>query len=576
MSPRSWLFAIVLTGVAVHAPGLWMGFYVDDHVHQLALDGELPLSPLGLYDFGERADWLAAEELGSGFPWWTAAGWKARFLRPIASATLWLDHALYGRWALGYHLTSLLWFALVLLLAHALYRALGLGVLASRLAVALLAVSGSTALPVGWIANRNSLVALAFLLLGVLCVARRAVPRSGDVLAGYACALCAALSKESGIVGFLLVALAALWPGPSERAAERSAARRRIAVLGVLLAVGYVAVFVALGYGTRSAFYATPWDQPVRYLGHLALLTASAALSFVTPLSADMVLVAPIMATVLLVGGVVVGAPLWAWIGTRVCRTQAAAFLGLWMVLTLLPEGGAPPSDRLLLASSVGACGWLGLLGDQLARGEVRGRLARYGATAVLLGAGPVSALALLFQGVAVTGMSNDLRSTILSADVGPPSLGRRDVLVLQGQSVLIPFAMASTWGVESADRQVRFWPIQCGRRGLEWTRTDDRTLRLRSLDAPFLDSPFEIVYLTDRTPPRVDDVWRTGLFEARAVEVDDAGLRTVELTFERSLDDPALRFLVPEEGRLVAITPPRPGQTRRIETFVPANPMLP
>jgi len=163
-----------------------------------------------------------------------------------------------------------------------------------------------------------------------------------------------------------------------------------------------------------------------------------------------------------------------------------------------------------------------------------------------------------------------------VSADVGPPSLGWRDALVLQGQSLLIPFSIASTWAVESDDQQVRFWPIQCGRRGLEWTRTGDRTLRLRSLDAPFLDTPFEIVYLTDRTPPRVGDVWRTGLFEARALEVDEGGLRTVELTLDRSLDDPSLRFLVPDGGRLVHVPPPAPGETRRIEAFVPENPMLP
>ena len=43
--------------VLLHLPSLWMGFYVDDHVHQLALEGELALEPWALYDFGTFEDW---------------------------------------------------------------------------------------------------------------------------------------------------------------------------------------------------------------------------------------------------------------------------------------------------------------------------------------------------------------------------------------------------------------------------------------------------------------------------------------------------------------------------------------
>ena len=104
--PVAW---IILLGVVLHLPSLGIGFYVDDYLHQLVLRGEAPMHPLALYDFGELADWTDREGDVGSFPWWSTPDWKARFFRPLSSATIWLDHAIFGDFALGYQLVSLGW-----------------------------------------------------------------------------------------------------------------------------------------------------------------------------------------------------------------------------------------------------------------------------------------------------------------------------------------------------------------------------------------------------------------------------------------------------------------------------------
>jgi hypothetical protein len=115
--PRRWLW-LVPFGLALHLPTLGMGFFTDDYSHQIILQGaEHPtLRPWSLYDFGGVP---APDEPGRQFgffPWWTSPDWKIRFFRPLTSLTLWLDHFLFGRWSVGYHLTSLAWFAGILIL----------------------------------------------------------------------------------------------------------------------------------------------------------------------------------------------------------------------------------------------------------------------------------------------------------------------------------------------------------------------------------------------------------------------------------------------------------------------------
>src|SRR5262249_42881788 len=100
------------------------------------------------------------------YPWWTLPELKLAFWRPLSSALETLDHHLFGRNAVGYHVHSVVWYlALVAICGALLRRALqgALGVLA----LLLFAVDDAHILPAGWIANRNALVAVAPALAGL-------------------------------------------------------------------------------------------------------------------------------------------------------------------------------------------------------------------------------------------------------------------------------------------------------------------------------------------------------------------------------------------------------------------------
>lgn len=548
---------IVVLGLALHLPSLTNGFFADDYLHQLVLQGRTPMSPWSLYDFGELGGWADLEALG-GFPWWTDPDWTIRFFRPLTSLTLRLDHALYGDWAPGYGLTSLALYAVLLLLAHQLFRALRLTEREALVALGLFAASGSTAVPVGWPANRNTLLEVLFTVAAVLAVARAGPLQPRRILSALGLAALAALSKESGVVAFALVALCV---------GRRSPAA---ALASLLAGAAYGAAVITAGYGAESVFYATPWGDPGQYAGRLARLVTVGGLGLVTPLASDLITFSPQLTLPLAAVGVALLVPLGAWVRRRVRGQPAAAFLAAWLGLSILLQGSPPASDRLLLGAAVGSAG---LLGVAVVRALASGSRAL--GLGVLGVAGLGSGLGVVAQNLIVHDMVTVVRVRILEADVGLPELGRREVFVLQAENALVPFAMASTWACESDDLNLRFWILQTGRRGLEWSREDERTFVFESLDRPFFGDPFESVYRTDPEPPAEGTQWRTDLFTVTALAVDEAGLRRIRVRLERAPDE-RFRFLVPRAGRLTAIDPPQVGGSLELPAVERSMPFWP
>ncbi|HEX6883769.1 MAG TPA: hypothetical protein VF530_10330 [Planctomycetota bacterium] len=561
---RRWPLALVLLlGLLVQLPTLRVGFFADDYAQQLVLAGErgpVPVPRWNLYDFGTAEEWRAFGAEHEGLPWWTGSDWKVRFFRPLTSLTLVADHALWGSDARGYHATSLLLWLALLVVAHRLYLALGLAPRAAMAALLVLALSDASAIPVGWIANRNALLE-ALLAAGAVLAALRG--RAGvAILLGVA----AALSKESGALVFPVVAWV-LW-----RAGRARPASGALALLAV-----HVAFLALAGYGTRSLFYATPWSDPGRFLANLGVLATGGVLSLLGPVPLDVVTIAPLARVVLVALGLLAGWPLWRWILRRVPEGSARTLAAGWTVLFLLPQASAPPSDRLLLVPVVGAAALLGAAWSaERARWRELARPARLGRLALAASATLGSGLYLLAHNLDVLpGMANHLRAKALATEVGPPA-PRREVLVLQSENHMQAFTLGATWHAEIADESVRFSVLHGGPRALRWTRTGERELTLESLGAPFLDTPFEYVYRTDPEPPAVGTRWRASWFEVEAVAADAAGLRAFRVILDRSLDDPSLRFVRPIEGVLSLIAPPALGASLDLPAAIPTRPFMP
>ena len=269
-----------------------------------------------------------------------------------------------------------------------------------------------------------------------------------------------------------------------------------------------------------------------------------------------------------------------AWVIFRNTRQHATAvFLAAWMAITVLPQGGAPPAERLLFGVSVGSSGLLAMFLSATVFQKAalwRPRLSRTLGWAVLLSAGPLSAVSVPVQGFVLTRLTGEVRQTIVTAQVPPPNHRQREVFVLQSPSMLVPLPMGQTWVIETDDRLARFWPMQSGRRGLRWTRLDERTFELESLDQPFLANIMEKVFLSGRSAPIPGAKWETALFTVEAVETGPDGLRRFRVRCPDSLDAPGYRFLVSPDGRLEAIPPPQVGQAVLIPTAAPFHRFMP
>ena len=563
--------AIVLLGVLVLAPTALMGFYADDYVHQLVLRGDqkgVPMKPWSLYDFGTRADWVAMDGDVGTFPWWTDDGWKVRFLRPLSSLYLWGQHALFGEWALGYHLVGLALFGVLLVLLHGLYRALGLSPTAARIGTLLFAVFDSAVLPAGWMANHNTLLATVFSVASfrVLC---SGAPTFGRLYAGLLLALAAAASKESGGVTLVLAVLVLL-----ARARESEPADRRrfgaAALVAVLLTIGYAAVLVGGGYGTASVFYATPWGDPARYAKNLLFLVAAGPVSFLGPFPLDVAGLVPAATLPLGLCGGLAGLPIWIWILRGTGSGRPVGWLVLWTLAYLVAQAGTIPSDRLMFLPGVGALGLLALFFE--------GRAGRPSLGVRLLFVSAVfgSGLSTLVQGFGLSAGADFLRRAAPQTEVGSPALGQRDLYVLQTESMLQAFTLHSMWGFTSQDHELTFWNLQVGNRPLQWTRVDDTTFELESLGAPFFTGAFETVYLRESPAFEVGDTWSTLDFRVEALAVDGGRPTRLRFQLERSLDADTVRFLRSEGGRLVRVDPPAIGGSIELSSPERVGPLMP
>lgn len=568
---------IVALGACIHLPSLGWGFFGDDYNHQVILSGIFEsqyLRPWSLYDFGRLpAPGEPGYEVGA-FPWWTAADCKLRFFRPLTSLSLWLDHALYGNRAFGYHVFNLVLYGGFLAILYRLYVVLDLGRRASCFALAIFACSDNGVFPVGWVANRNTLLASFFTVSALLLMANSYKRRGGiSILAPSILAVLAALSKESGLSAFLMIALY------GAMASESGKRINRAVVTGCLAAFGYALFLLTAGYGVKCLFYGTPWSDPAGYLMRLATLVSVGGLSLVAPFPLDILNLHPEWMAAMCGVSAPVVILLVIVIGRSVRGAAMSVFWTGWIVMTLLPQAVATSSDRLLFLPMVGSSALIGAFLAKTLRKNwdpTGSRGVRVIAKLVAVLALPLSALSAVNQGLMVGEGASDLRRTQLAAEIPPPSAGRRDVILLQSPSELVPFSLLASWAVEKGDRELRVWPMQSGRRGLRWTRIDEKTFELESTGKPFLTGMFEKVFLTSRIPPPLGWSVETALFTVEITKRDDSGVWAFRVRCAKSLESPEITFLESQTGELRAISPPPVGGSIVLEEADNLNSFFP
>ncbi|HET6146415.1 MAG TPA: hypothetical protein VFH68_02705 [Polyangia bacterium] len=586
----------VLLGVILVLPALRAGFFGDDYLQiaQLESWSWSPARPLDLYSFFPRNAAVVERMRGEGvIPYFAAPGLKIAFLRPLSSALMWFDHALFGRSPVGYHVHSLAWYAGMLLTAALLLRRAAPAGSLAPLALLIFCLDDGHAMAVAFTAARNASVACTLAWLAVIAHLRWRTERwrPGGVLA----LVLAALALAGGEMALGALAYLVAW-----ELSQRRQGRARALTPLLLLVAAYLIVYGATAWGAQgSDAYLDPFGDAPGFLRRLPERTLLLLGNLIVSAPIDVALFDQRLLVPLLAIGGAAGLAVAIWLPRAMRRMEAdeanlVRWMGLAAIAALLASAPALPGERVLTAASLGgAVVVAALLRDAWRLFRAGRQRPRAVLALVALGLPNLvgGAVALPGKTVLYRSMFNESRRLAGAAEIASPVPARVVVVALDDLvAVYLPAIRVFEQGWTPA--QIRAigahkndadpplpLPDRIGYRGttvLSLASADHR-LRRTSADEFELSTPGGTLLdgtwaglLRARTLPLArGSVVRTSFMTATVVD-DRAGIPTrVAFRFDRSLDDPALVFLIPARAELRRLIMPAIG----VEIAIPRRP---
>ena len=550
---------VIAAALALHASSIDAGFYNDDYFHIAALEGRVEgLAPYRLYEFTAARPHDPAQ--GHLWPWWSSPTLELRFMRPLASLSIALDHALFGHWARGYHLGNLALFlltAIAIAVAFArLTRRSGRGIATYALAIACALGNESFALPVAWVSDRHALIALGFSLCALVAWdAHRSEGGRRSLVVALGCAIAALASGE---VGFALFA----WAIAYELTVPDAPLRRRLAPVFAIAvaAMLYVVVHRGLGYGVAGlAYYRDPFADPLGFASEaIRARLPFDAIGTLTPIPADLgdrSTPSVGIALSLLGWGLVLA--IGAWVVRR--RERALSFVALGALFSLVLACTSRASDRGLALPVLAAAWMAGAMAHDAVQsaGPRSSRVARFVAPLLLAGfaLGPVQVVRWQSR----FGADNEARRAVVESATWP-SEGAARVLVLRAPPDTAA-GLVLTEGILDVPEHAATWiaSLSPGRHRI--VRLDAQTLRLEVSGPGLFTTDRERTWLP-LAEPAEGDVRRVGGLEVRVLE-RRAGRDAIALGLGEDLDDGRVVLLAWDGTRLARIEAPPVGQAR-------------
>lgn len=561
---------LVGVGALLCLPAPWVGLQLDDFPQRMIMLGKASadLPPLEVFSTLDGSPERSARFVEEGFlPWWTPAEARFRFLRPLAAASMWLDYQLWPASPWLMHVVSLGWYALLVLVAAVAYRRfLGAGWVAG-LAALLFAVDDAHGTVVGWLANRNALLASTAALAALVTYdrARRDGSRWAAVLTPFL-VLAALLSGEIGLGVVAYLGAYALF-------FEQGKFRARLAALlpSALAVLAWLAVYIAGGYGVSgSGFYLDPLSRPLAFLAALATRIPLLLFGQFSPVPVDAVAVVPpaqalgltVLALAALVPGILLFAPL-----LRLDRR--ARFFAAGMIAAAVPVAATLPASRLLFLAGFGGMGLTAQLlagfwdrEEWLPASNVWRRFASVAVVLLILTHLVLAPLLLPLTTFSMRSYGDASIAAIgaLPVEVVDPA---RDLILLNAPDSLTYTSYANAIrdaaGLPLAKRVLG---LTGGPTALEVRRRAEKELEIFAADG-LLNGPIGKLFRPLDQPFVQGEVRELSLFR---VEVLTGGTATgpvrLLFTFRKPLEDPTLAFAAYEGTGFRPFTPPSVGET--------------
>ncbi|WP_375769602.1 hypothetical protein NR798_01590 [Archangium gephyra] len=560
----SLLAALVLT-----LPTVWLGFFSDDFVHLLILEGfPAPGTPWDLFRFAGGDPAITTPLMDAGpYPWWTLPELRLNFWRPLSSALAVMDHRLFGRNAVGWHLHSLAWYLGMVALFGALLRRFLPGALGA-LALFLFAIDGAHFMVAGWIANRNALVAAVPALFGLWMHLEWRESHRPWALPLSLAGLAVGLTGGESALGLFAYVLAYELLGDRGGVKERLRAIAPAALLGLV----YLGVYKLRGYGAYgSGSYMDPVGEPGRFLlGALARIPVLLG-GLLLEVPADIWVAgeqvrAPLVAVGLLGLGMMGLLVRAAWPSLSEDERRHCRWLFLGAALSLVPVAATFPSNRLLLVPGLGGSVAVALVLVYAWRSRARGwrpRGVAAGAAVLALMHLVLAPLLWPLMTLAFRQGSDQTESTVLTLEreLDYQRLPHQRLVVfpipVPTVAMYIPMAMAT----RGMPKPLAWWPMSLSPEPHVLTRTGPDSLELTLTRNQFLTSEFETVFRGPRHPLRKGAQVKLQGMTVTVLEDNGKGPTRLGFTFDRPLEDPSFVFLRWKDDALRPFTPPPVGE---------------
>lgn len=589
---RNSILIAAIIGAILAAPSLCGGFVADDHFMRMVTQGfpgmeELARSPLNTFEFasGDAAYNLQFKDRGL-IPWFSYDTVRLSFWRPLVSLTHYFDTLVWGDHAWVMHLENIACYVLVICACGILYRRLIETRWVAGLAALLFAVDKVHAMPVGWIANRNALMAVFFGVLTLIAHDRwrRDGWRLGAVLAPLALGVGLLCGEAAVAAGAYLFAYALFLD-------RRGRWWGRLAALipyGALVVVWHGA-YERLGYGAvGSGMYLDPGTETGLYVQELVRRFPVLMLAQFGGIPSPFFIFIPESMAWLA----------WTYVGVAVAfiavmlylaapvlaRNATSRFWLLGTALAALPVCATFPMDRLLLFVSVGAMGlvaeMLGFIVETTAAGPLasgaRGRGMRW------LGVYWVVVFLVISPSVfpfRTHGMRQAQQSLNEANDSAPasPDIVRKDLVIVNAPNDFMAWHLPIMRSSLREPTPRHCWALNMGIRPVTLTRTDANTLILRP-EGGFVQAPWARMFRGPAHSFSVGYSVRLSGLTIEVLSVTSQGMPDeVRFRFDVPLEDPSLVWVdwegdlhmyVNLDGRYHPFTPPKVGESVRISVF--------
>ena len=587
------LFVALAAGLWLRWDALHIGFHGDDYVQMAMLRGKFPAprSSLDLFRFADGSrDGTKLIDFGYD-PWWSEPNLKIAMFRPLSSGLIALDHRLFGPRPVHHHAHSLVWWVLTMLACAAFFSRV-LPARVAALALVLFAIEEAHTVPVAWVANRSTLVSIAFGLLGLWIHVQyrqstRVMPRVAEALV-FCLALAGgeyAFSVLAYVLAFEVFAssgpprerLKALYPAFS--AAALCLVARAVFGFGVSGSGAYISPTEAPGEFVRAAIERIPaligdlvWGIPAAwfvdglpwapdfktgrnwqvFMGWLGLLAVGYAVRFLKKSSAA----APANDSVV-----------WLFAGA---------------ILSIVPSASALPEDRTLLAAAVGASaifaallvrGYDGLLSAVKTR-RVVAELLPVALAAVVLFVHVNQAWARSrdqVSGLAMTVLAQ--RRWALRAQIPDEGAAERRLIILTGADFTtianLPFVrLAANHPLPHS-----YTRLSGALQVHEITRLAPNAIELATLSNELDQTMVGSLYRRQSSAFQNGDAVTLDAMRVEVLATDGPNPWLLRITFKHSLDDPRYLFLnsTPDGIRPFAL----PAVGEKLRVAAPSRPRL-